>query len=33
LDAYIRWYNEVRIKMSLGYRSPMEYRRTLVNAA
>ena len=22
LDAYIRWYNEKRIKSSLGYRSP-----------
>jgi len=33
LDAYIRWYNEVRIKMSLGYRSPMDYRRNLAIAA
>lgn len=29
LDAYIRWYNETRIKMSLGSRSPMEYRKSL----
>ena len=25
LDAYIRWYNEGRIKMSLGVRSPVEH--------
>ena len=29
LDAYIRWYNETRIKMSLGGRSPIEYRQDL----
>ena len=29
LDAYIRWYNERRIKMSLGALSPVEYRRSL----
>jgi putative transposase len=29
LDHYLRWYNEERIKMSLGGRSPMEYRRSL----
>ncbi|WP_320128928.1 IS3 family transposase [uncultured Sphaerochaeta sp.] len=29
LDDYICWYNEERIKMSLGGRSPMEYRRNL----
>jgi transposase InsO family protein/transposase-like protein len=29
LDAYIRWYNEARIKVSLGARSPIEHRRTL----
>ena len=23
------WYNETRIKKSLGYMSPMEYRRSL----
>ncbi len=29
VDAYIRWYNETRIKMSLGGRSPIEYRKSL----
>jgi transposase InsO family protein len=29
LDTYIRWYNEARIKVSLGARSPIEHRRTL----
>lgn len=29
LDSYIRWYNEERIKISLGSRSPLEYRATL----
>lgn len=29
LDSYIRWYNEKRIKISLGYRSPVEYRVSL----
>ena len=29
LDTYIRWYNEKRIKMSLGYLSPIEYRESL----
>jgi len=29
VDAYIRWYNETRIKMSLGGRSPIEYRQSL----
>lgn len=29
LDSYIRWYNEKRIKMSLGARSPLDYRRSL----
>lgn len=33
LDQYIRWYNEDRIKISLGYRSPMQYRRNLAIAA
>lgn len=32
LDTYIRWYNESRIKRSLGYRSPMEHRRNLAIA-
>ena len=26
IDAYIVWYNERRIKLSLGGRSPAEYR-------
>lgn len=26
VDAYIRWYKEERIKVSLGSLSPMEYR-------
>jgi len=29
VDSYIRWYNQDRIKMSLGSRSPMEYRANL----
>ena len=29
LDAYVRWYNEKRIKLSLGGMSPLEYRRSL----
>lgn len=29
LDGYIRWYNEKRIKSSLGYLSPIEYRESL----
>ena len=29
LDNYIRWYNEKRIKMSLGAMSPLDYRRCL----
>ena len=29
LDSYIRWYNEKRIKLSLGYLSPIEYRGSL----
>ena len=29
LDSYIRWYNEKRIKLSLGSLSPVEYRRSL----
>ena len=33
LDAYIRWYNEARIKISLGSRSPIEHRRNLAIAA
>ncbi len=33
LDAYIHWYNEKRIKISLGSRSPLEYRESLGLAA
>jgi transposase InsO family protein len=33
LGSYIRWYNEARIKISLGSRSPIEYRRNLGLAA
>lgn len=33
LNSYIVWYNEKRIKKSLGYMSPMEYRRSLGLAA
>lgn len=29
VDAYIQWYNETRIKLSLGGRSPIEYRKSL----
>ena len=29
LDHYMHWYNEERIKMSLGGRSPMEHRQAL----
>ena len=33
LDAYLRWYGDVRIKGDLDYRSPMQYRRDLGLAA
>lgn len=33
LDEYIRWYNDTRIKMSLGGISPIEYRQSLGIAA
>jgi transposase InsO family protein len=33
VDAYIRWYNEKRIKISLGSLSPLEYRASLGLAA
>ena len=33
LDAYLRWYRDIRIKSDLGYKSPMRYRRDLVLAA
>ena len=29
LNDYLIWYNEVRIKVSLGNMSPLEYRRNL----
>jgi transposase InsO family protein len=29
LDAYIRWYGEKRIKLSLGGMSPLNYRKSL----
>jgi len=29
LDGYLRWYNEKRIKMSLGALSPVDYRRSI----
>jgi len=29
VNAYIRWYNEKRIKLSLGFLSPVEYRESL----
>ncbi len=28
LDNYIHWYNEVRIKLSLGGMSPLEFKQT-----
>jgi len=33
VDAYIRWYNDARIKSSLGFRSPAQHRRRLGIAA
>lgn len=33
VDSYIRWYNEKRIKISLGSLSPIEYRQRLGIAA
>lgn len=29
VNKYIHWYNEARIKESLGWMSPLEYRRSL----
>ena len=29
VSTYIRWYNEKRIKISLGSLSPLEYRESL----
>ena len=33
LNGYLYWYNEKRIKISLGTKSPLEYRRSLNLAA
>lgn len=33
VDRYIRWYNERRIKLSLGGLSPVEYRQSIGRAA
>lgn len=33
VDRYIHWYNEKRIKMSLGGKSPLNYRKSLGLAA
>ena len=33
LDTYIRWYNEARIKISIGGLSPAGHRRSLGIAA
>ena len=29
LDSFIHWYNEKRIKISLGSLGPVEYRKSL----
>ena len=31
VDAYIHWYNEKRIKISLGGKSPLEFRKENLN--
>jgi transposase InsO family protein len=33
IDSYIRWYNEKRIKISLGSLSPVKYRLSFGIAA
>ena len=33
LNSYIQWYNEKRIKMSLGAMSPIDYRKSIDIAA
>ena len=33
LDAYLKWYRDVRIKSDLGYKSPAQYRCKLGLAA
>ena len=32
IDKYISYYNEKRIKASLGFRSPVEYREYMIAA-
>ena len=32
IEKYIRYYNEKRIKASLGYQSPIEYREKMLVA-
>ncbi len=32
IEKYIRYYNQKRIKASLGYRSPVEYRKEMLTA-
>ena len=32
IDKYIRYYNQKRSKASLGYRSPVEYRKEMLAA-
>ena len=29
VDKYIQWYNKKRIKQSLGYKSPIQYRNKM----
>lgn len=33
IDNYIKWYNEKRIKITLGYLSPKDYRSLHLEAA
>lgn len=33
IDDYIRWYNHERIKQSLGWMSPVQYRQSRGMAA
>ena len=33
VDAYIRWFNDARIRISLGFLSPTEHCRNLGIAA
>lgn len=33
IDDYIRWYNHERIKQSLGWMSPVQYRQSQGMAA